>query len=109
MNQVEFIEALLATGSVGTVQSQVWPKSIPADNMSGFSALPGGKGVTLGQLINGSNFVHLDSIAFFWFTEEANRAMGRSLRITNNSYEHLNDTSNKTTPLSVRCVRELDD
>ena len=101
MNQVEFIEALLATGSVGTVQSQAWPKSIPADNISGFSALPGGGD-------NESIYKGLTTETRFWLVKdiEGNNGFGGSaVLIDYSSYNYYGQF--RTNALSVRCVRNI--
>ena len=105
MNQNDFSLALLATESVSTVQSQAWPQSIPADNMSGFSALPGGAAGSKG-------FSSLASMAYFWFPEEDSEKVARIVRLTESDYYHTASSQafmGKHNYLSVRCVRDLDD
>ena len=104
MNQNDFSLALLATESVSTVQSQAWPQSIPADNMSGFSALPGGR-----TYIGAYDFIGDE--ASFWLPEESSKTHAKlvylKLNVNNNGYNY--ETGLKKVSYSVRCVRELDD
>ncbi|NLB64716.1 MAG: hypothetical protein GX801_11555 [Fibrobacter sp.] len=108
MNQSDFSKALLATESVGTVQSQAWPKSIPAGNRSGFSALPGGgvyDGVYKGLGSENSNAAE----ARFWLTKDlegSNGFGGSAVLLSSKDYEYFGQF--RTNALSVRCVRNVE-